>query len=687
MAEAEQEIQEIYFEIFENILDESFKYNTIKPVISEWVEENLVLPKEASRISGRYSYDNSPFVKEIINRMHPSDATKQIAIMKGTQCGITTGFIIPFMMWMIVHHPSNILFTSKDKDIAKRTIRTKFDLFMQKSGYSKLIRSNNMKTGGKRTGDTDYLKEYAGGQMAIESTQNIQSIREFAAKYCLIDEYDTAIASDKKEGSMRSTLEGRQNSFGNLAKIAFVSTPTIQQTSNIYQVYLEGDQRKWNWSCPSCEEYSPVEFQVKNDDGTYSGLVWELDEKNKLLPESIRYKFPCCGHKIEFKEKQKINKVGKFVPTAEPSEPNIVSYNLNSLILGPGFVTWEKIIRDWLKACPPKGKVKIEKLKAFNFTHLGLPFEEKGEAPKIMQLMENVRGYGCGIVPDETCEKDGNGEIVLITLAADLGGVMKEKEDVRIDWEILAHTSTGATYSVNHGSCGTFKRTRTKTKEDKATEENRIEYTYMHGMKYSVWPMLQQVIEDELKSESGEIYNVKLSLIDTGHFTKSAYQFIRNAHTSDNWVYGIKGVPEQNFRRNTKDVAAVKKSPNVASLYLLDVEQLKDELAANMKLRLSDDGTQESGFMNFPNPSGKKYQLKTFFKHFKSEVRKEKMEGGESVGFKWEKKNSSVENHFWDVRVYNNAARYIFVDLIKRTDPTKLKGLTWGTLVDILLGK
>lgn len=682
------ELEEIYLDLFEDIVDKAFDYNTIKPMPSEWVEENLILPKEASRIPGRYSYENSPYVKEIIDRMHPSDPMKQMAIMKGTQCGITTGFIVPFMMWMIVNHPSNILFTSKDKDIAKRTIRTKFDLFMQKSGFHNLIRSNNMKVGQKKTGDTDYLKEYAGGQMAIGGTQNIQNIREFAAKYCLIDEYDTAISSDKKEGSMRSTLEGRQNSYGNLAKIAFVSTPTVLQTSNIYEVYMEGDQRKWHWQCPECGEWEPVEFQVKQEDGSYAGLVWKLDKKNDLIPDSIRYKFPCCGHEIEYKEKHAINRAGKFIATAIPLEPNITSYNINSIILGPGFITWEKIIRDWLKACPPGRKPKVEKLKAFNFTHLGIPFEEMGETPQIMQLMENTREYGVGVVPDETCERDGNGEIILISLAADLGGIMKhDNEDVRIDWEIIGHTSTGATYSINQGSCGTFKRVRTKTRKDNESEFNRQKYTYHHGMKNSVWPLLKEVIEQDLKSESGEIYGIKLSLIDTGHFTKHAYQFIKETHSSYNWVYGIKGIPEQNFRRNTKDSPMVKKSPNVASLYLLDVEQLKDELSENMKLRVGDDESQEDGFMNFPTPSNNKYTLKGFFKHYKSEVRKEVTEKGEVVGFKWEKKNSSVENHFWDVRVYNNAARYVFIDLIKRTDPTKLKGLTWGTLVDILLQK
>ena len=208
----------------------------------------------------------------------------------------------------------------------------------------------------------------------------------------------------------------------------------------------------------------------------------------------------------------------------------------------------------------------------------------------------------------------------------------------------------------------------------------------MHGMKNSVWSLLEEVIKSELKSESGAVYNVKLSLIDTGHFTKQAYQFINQCHNSNNWVFGIKGVPEQNYRRNTRDVAKVKKSVNVSNLYLLDVEQLKDELANNMKIRMSDDGSQESGFMNFPEPSKGKYTLKSFFKHYESEVRKEVMEKGVSVGFKWDKKNSSVENHSWDVRIYNNAAKYVFVDLIKRTNPSKYKDMSWEMLVDMIVG-
>lgn len=689
------DLKKIWLDGLRRINPKLYHYKTVKEMPSVWVEKNIILDSEVSRFSGKFSYDLSPYAREIIDNLHPSSPYKIIATMKGAQSGITQGVIVPGMAWIISEHPDNFLFTASDKEIAKLTIDTRFDNVMASSGLKHLIRSNIIRNKGQRSGDTSFSKEFAGGSAIIEGTNNAGKFRFFSVKTVFMDDFDNAPRADKKEGSVRKLVEGRQTSYGNLAKTFYVSTPTVTQTSNIYEMYLQGDQRKWHWECPKCLEYIPSDWIIREDpkddkSAIIGGIVWELDEKNKLIEDSVFFKCPKCSHKISNTEKHELNNNGLWIATAQPKDKYYRSYYMNSLIIPPGFISWVELVKEWLEACPPRQKPIVDLLKVFNNVRLGLPFEEMGESPKIMQLMENTRQYPVGVVPDETCEKDGNGDIILITLSADLGGVMNhEVEDARIDWEILAHSSTGATYSIDHGSCGTFKRTRTKTKEEESEDFKRTRYTYMHGMKFSVWPLLKEVIQRELPSQSGETYGIKLSLIDTGHFTKQAYQFVSDTHTPENWVYGIKGVPEQNYRRNTRDIPAVKKSPNIANLYLLDVEQLKDELSSNMKLRVSDDGTQESGFMNFPVPQHEKnkYTLKDFFKHFKSEVRKEKVENGQVVGFKWEKKNSSVENHFWDVRVYNNAARYVFIDLIKRTNPTKLKDLTWGTLVEILLKK
>lgn len=682
------DVKELWLDKLLGYHDKLYQYKTVKKMPSEWVEENVILTNEVSRFSGRFSYELSPYAREIIDLLHPSSEIRIGAVMKGAQSGITQGVIVPGMAWIIDEHPDNFLFTASDKDIAKKTITQRFDPLMRSSGLSHLIRPNVIRAQGQRSGDTDFSKEFAGGNAIIEGTNNAAKFRFFSVKTVFMDDFDNAPRADKKEGSIRKLVEGRQTSYGNLSKTLYVSTPTVTQTSNIYEMYLQGDQRKWHWPCPGCAVMIPSDWQIKLDEGGYAGIVWQLDEKDRLIEESVHFKCPECGHKITNQDKHEINILGQWIPTAEPKDPSIRSYYMNSLIIPPGFINWVQLVKEWLEAVPPKGRVNVDLLKVFNNVRLGLPFEEQGEVPKIMQLMENIREYKLGVVPDLTSQKDGNGDICLITLSADLGGEMKEgNEDVRIDWEIIAHTSTGATYSINHGSCGTFKRNRTKSKADLDSDYERVKYTYMHGMKNTVWPLLEEIIKTDLTSESGSTYNVKLSLIDTGHFTKQAYQFINNTHSGRNWVFAIKGVAEQNYRRNAKDVALVKKSTNVSNLYLLDVEQLKDRLAQNMKLRLSDDGTQENGFMNFPQPEGGKYSLKGFFKHYESETRKEVIEKGESVGFKWDKKNSSVENHFWDVRVYNDAARYIFIDLIKRTNMSKFKELTWESYVDILLNK
>lgn len=663
-----------------------YSYKSIKEQPSKWIEKNIILPKEVSRFNGRMSYDLSPYAKEIVDLLHPGDPTRMMAVMKSAQSGATQGVIVPGMAYIISENPDNFLFTAGDKDLAKKTIRERFDNIMQASKLKHLIRPNTIRAKGQRSGDTDLSKEFAGGSTIIEGTNNAGKFRFFSVKTVFMDDFDAAPRSDKTEGSIRKLVEGRQTSYGNLAKTFYISTPTVKQTSNIYEVYMQGDQRKWHWPCPKCKSWMPTDFQIKRDGKKYAGIVWELDNDNKLIEQSVKFKCPECDHEISQKEKHELNQKGKWIPTAEPVEEHYRSYYINSLIIPPGFFSWVDLVKEFLQACPPKQAVNVDLLKVFNNVRLGLPFEEKGEAPKIMQLMKNVGKYEVNKVPDETSIEEGNGEIVLITLACDLGGVMnpdENVEDVRIDWELLAHAENGVTYSINQGFIGSFKRKHTKSKKEIEADYKRKKYTYMHGQQNSVWPDLEEIIKSDLKSESGDDYIVSLSVIDTGHFTRYADQFI-SKFDGDNPVYGIKGHSDKNYRRTDKDTPAIKKSRESLKLYIAEVDQLKDELASYMKLRQTEDGSQPPGFMNFPEPRDGKYSYKNYFKHFESETRREVTESGQVVGFKWDKKNSNVENHFWDVRVYNLAAKYIYLDLIKRSNPSKFRNLDWATYVELV---
>ena len=93
----------------------------------------------------------------------------------------------------------------------------------------------------------------------------------------------------------------------------------------------------------------------EKEDGTYSGIKWELNEKFELIPESVHYECQNCGGKIHEKDKQSLNLKGKWIPTEKPKRPQFRSYQLNAIVIPPGFTSWIDLVYKWLDACPPNG--------------------------------------------------------------------------------------------------------------------------------------------------------------------------------------------------------------------------------------------------------------------------------------------------------------------------------------------
>lgn len=677
-------LKELFKKAVDRIQEKIYNYNTVRLEPSDWVEKNIYLTSAESRYPGFLSYDRSPYTREVIDNLSPNSDVECFGVMKCSQSGFTATVVTPFIPYVISECPSNIMFLSGSETLVQDTVRDRLDPIIQNSGLGHLIRPNVVKKKNQKSGDTDFKKEYAGGSLT-GATYNPRRLRFYSAKFILADEFDDAPRSDKKEGSIRSLLENRAKSFGSTKKIAYISSPTVKGISNIEEVYDLGDKRKWNWKCPHCQTFIPIEWRIEKEDGTFAGIKWELNEQNELIPESVHYECQQCTGKITYDKKYELNLSGKWIPTVKPQNPKYRSYQFNALCIPPGFDSWVDLVYQWLEACPPGGFVDEGKLKTFVNTQLGQTWEEKGSTPKITELMNNTRSYDVGQIPDKTCENDGNGKIVLLTLACDLGGVMElNNEDVRLDWEIVAHSSNGATYHVDHGSIGTFKRGRKKTKNERENESERDKYTYSHGMNFSVWPFLKTIIDKNYIGESGDAFNIDITVIDTGHFTRLAYDFINSVN--DALVLGVKGYAEDEYRRLSRDTPIVSRSKElVGKLYILQVNQLKDILASNMKLRQGMDGYQPSGFMNFPQPSNGKYTMRNYFAHYEGEHRVEVTKGDTVVGFAWKKKNSSVENHFFDVSVYNLAAREMFIDYLRRSHSKNAK-LDWETFCLLMTG-
>ncbi len=705
MTESAQEvISRAWKDALIDINSEVFKYSMVKAMPADWCEENIILPDNTSRYSGAYSYDLTPYWREPVNLLHETNPTRYCSILKAVQIGATQGVVIPGILYIIAVDPDNTLFTAGDLMLAKKTIEERLDTILRESGLDHLIRPHAVKKGNQRTGDTAASKEYSGGTLTALGTGSANSFRYYSAKISFVDDFDTAPRDLGGEGSVKSLIEGRQNSFGDSAKTFFISTPTITATSNIWEQYQLGTQKKWHWPCHACGEYMVMDWKITLEDGSYAGMVWEVDEKGKLIKESVAFKCPHCRALTYEKQKSDLNKLGQWISTVpEPAEELHESYSMNAIIQPPGFTGWVKLVQEWLKANPPGQRANVTLLKAFMNLRLGLPFEEMGEAPKSTALMQNMREYHPGIIPDKTCEEDGNGKIVLTTLSCDLGGIMNDDvEDVRLDWEILAHASNGVTYSIDHGSIGTFKRAFEKGKgpKEKEDDDSRVKWTYKAKSTYldadgkaqnnSVWPVFEELVKGLYSSDDPDRapWSIYLTCVDTGFFEKYATQFILDMQAEQLKVYGVKGRTDLKYRPIQRETVPVKRSPEYPKrLYIVEVNQMKDDLAENMKLTRGMDGSQPGGFMNYPQSNDGKYTYKSYFSHFEAEKRVEERNAGlDVVGYKWVKKHSNVINHFWDVRVYGLAAPLIYLDLVRQSDPAKYKNLTWEEFVLLVTG-
>jgi phage terminase large subunit GpA-like protein len=674
-------IQEIFSKNIKEIQDSIYDYDPIRLEPSEWIEQTVFLTSAESKYAGFFSYDRSPYSMEIVDALSPSSDVEMVAVMKCVQSGFTAGVIVPTIAYTISQDPCNLIFVSGSDQLVKDTIRDRLDPVIQNSGNLKeLIRPNSIKKANQRTGDTDVKKEFLGGSLTC-LTYRPSKLRQYSAKKILADEFDDAPRNNITEGSIRSLLEGRTVSFGDSKKLCYISSPTTKGISNIEEVYEMGDKRKWNWECPHCKTYIPILWRVEREDGSYGGIKWELNDSYELVEESVHYECQNCSGKIEYRQKTQLNLSGKWIPTAKPIRPQYRSYSFNALCIPAGFDSWITIVYQWIKACPKNAPVDIGLLKSFTNTRLGELWEDRGTSPRVNELMSNIGQYEVGKIPDVTCEADGNGKIALISLSCDLGGVMdivNGNEDVRLDWELLAHTSNGQTYSINHGSIGTFKRSKWRNAKDKEKDSDRERFTFRDGVPNSVWPIFKKIMYDSLEGESGVYYDIDITVVDTGHFTKLAYNFITSI--KDRKILGIKGDTVETYRKTDKNTPIISHSrENKGLLYILDVNLLKDKLASDMALICGSDGTQPNGFMNFPQPSDGKYNLNNYFSHFESEARVPLIKNDVEVGFTWKKKRE--DNHFWDCRVYGMAAREIYIADWKLYNP-KDRDLTWEVLCD-----
>jgi len=661
--------------IFSKLKQTKIKLSELYP--SQWVEENRKMTKEVSPIAGKFSYDNSPYVKGIVDCLDQRVPGNVFAVMKGAQIGMSTGLMEGGIGWIIANDPGNILFLVGHSDLVPDAVQ-KIDIMINSSGLRNLIESNSKRNRNTKSGDTDHSKEFPMGKLKI-GVANHKMLRNFSVRYGFIDDYESMRGSSDESGSTEKLIDQRFASYSKKKKLFYISTPELEDKSNIYQVYLKGDQRKYHVPCQCCGKKIILEWEIESKvDGTRCGIVYDLDADGRLISGSVRYRCQLCNGEFTDANKREMLIAGEWIPTAKPKFDGYVSFHISALYAPTYMDDWEKYVNDYLDACPPGGDRDEQKWKTFVNLVLGMPYKMARVDLDSKKLMQSQRAYKPRMIPQSISEMDGNGKIVLLTMGIDIGG---NPMDARADYEIVAWSESGASYSIDHGSVGTFQP-KEKSYVDRLKQPADI------SKNDNIWLDLIELMNTrfEIDNEPGVELPIISVGVDHGHmreYVESFYDYYQSLNEGP-YLFMVKGHTGGEKLRLNYDAPIYSNSRNLpGKLYILKVNAIKDILASHMQLIWRDgDEKQPAWYLNFPQSEDGKYSYHNFFSHFEAE---EKKIDHKTMMFKWEKRSGAI-NHQFDCRIYSMAVRDILVNEIF-FKPAKINRGNWSDFVRLYNGE
>lgn len=425
----------------------------------EWARENRVLPKGSSE-QGRFRPERIPYFIPVAEAfINPK--FKRIVIACGVQMA-KTEFCIVCMGYVLDDAPVPILYVLPTQRLVE-TISPRVGEMLHSTPqlFDKLAR-------GKR----DKISEkYVGGvRLGFAWASSKNELSSHPAGVVFIDERDRMLNDVQGEGDPVQICEGRTATYPD-AKIVIISTPTIEGSSQIWKLWEEGTQYRWNVPCPKCEQYFWPSL---------SKLKWEFDKSaNKI--KWARLVCPHCENEIEDRHRISMNAKGKYISeNPEREESKTASFWVSGLC--SPWRSYEQAASAFALANETK---EIEKIQAVVNTVFGETWKISGEAPSFEQAKELRGELNLGDFPQQT---------QLVTASVD---VQKDS----LYYAVRSWGYRGESWTIDYGQI--FGDTE----------------------KEEVWLDLEEQLLNEKWKVQGGYFQIGLMAVDSGYRSHMAYLF------------------------------------------------------------------------------------------------------------------------------------------------------------------
>ena len=535
----------------------------------DFAERKRVLVAGTSARPGPYRFSVTPYLREIAEAASEYSKVTELVVMKATQTGGTDGIMMNHTLYCMNYGIGPILYVTSDDDLAQEHMEKRIDPMITAAGMQSVITPPVQKKGNKSTGDSRRAKSFRGTFLRATGARSESKLSSFPVRVLHVDEIDKYPISLIGGGSSVEKAIRRADSYGNLKKISYISTPKEKATSRIEPLFQQGDMRRYHIPCPECGRMQPLIWSQMKWEKTESGkIALEFDEHGHIVNNPVWHECANeeCGYKmrdfekVTFMREKNYGGQAEWRPSKKPDRPGLRSFHINGLY---GFRAWIDIVLQWDKI---EGDPVL--LQDFINDVLGETYEAKLDKPDEHYLAARAE--------TDWLRGDINENVCVLTLGAD---VQKD----RIEAALMGWAPHKESWAIEFF---TFPGNTNDPTDD-------------------CWHSLEEVIRNEYTKTNGDSIKMQIAFVDAPFENASVMDFCqRFTYSPNSWVGVYPVFGRQTLSSIIKEHTSTIATPEI----LMNDQQLKFEIYTNLKRKIPVQGHGfPPGFIHFPDDYGEDY--------------------------------------------------------------------------------
>ncbi len=357
--------------------------------VSEWADRYRVLTPRLAAKPGPWRTSYMPYLRRIMD-VWTEPGVEEIVLCKGSQAGASEA-AFNCLGYAICQDPGSGLIVYSNDAVAE---------WASENRLQDMIKSSPAFEGLYRARESDRLElQFRGMYLVLTGANSPAALASRPVRYLIFDEVDKYPPFSGKEANPLKLGKERTKTFPN-RKIVYISTPTLE-TGNIWRL-LQGCDVVYRYEvpCPQCGDRFPLLFKDVSWPKELTEALRNEDDpvaRQKIIRKIERetlYRCPCCGGRIEDKDKPAMLRRGRWVADEEPQRVRRVGFHWNS-IYSPQ-ISFGAVAAEFLRS-----KDSPEDLMNFINSWLAEPFRDSVAKAEPDRVLEATGRHGRGAIPLE----------------------------------------------------------------------------------------------------------------------------------------------------------------------------------------------------------------------------------------------------------------------------------------------